>query len=93
MTKADLPKLLVPVIIAMGLAISIPFFLNPIAKALNQANIAHAAKPDSCRVYQERAKEYLELATELRGAELTSRSAMYSSYYLVCRDLERRESR
>ena len=61
-------------------------------------NQAHAAKPDSCKIYADKAREYL-LAIDKDLKEMTeqidvkaSLSAAHSGYYQVCRDLERRES-
>lgn len=62
---------------------------------------AHAAKPDPCKIYQENALKHLDRleVAKTRGArnvdmgyENASMSAAYSGYYLVCRDLESRES-
>jgi hypothetical protein len=58
---------------------------------------ASAAQPktDSCRQYHEKALEYLKAVESddaygrIRYDVNAVRATMYSSYYLVCRDLER----
>lgn len=57
-------------------------------------------KPDSCKIYQAKALQYLtEVKKEVENgrngwyiSDPASLSAAYSGYYQVCRDLERRES-
>ena len=59
---------------------------------------ANAAKTDSCQQYQEEAKYYLKTIESLTKdrqplihvGSYASVSAAYSGYYLICRDLERR---
>ncbi len=69
----------------------------PTANAAEPKKTSSAVKPDLCLQYQEKALNYLnelEVGRE-RGSwpksEAASQSAAYSSYYLVCRDLERRK--
>ncbi|OGY66559.1 MAG: hypothetical protein A3I89_02650 [Candidatus Harrisonbacteria bacterium RIFCSPLOWO2_02_FULL_41_11] len=59
---------------------------------------AHDAKPDPCQQYQENALKYIQMTEEYRKkewwpGEAASVAAAYSSYYLVCRDLEKRQNR
>lgn len=62
---------------------------------------AYAAKPDPCKLYQKKAHAFLSemqkaasmIGYYQRELSAASRSAAYSSYYLVCRDLEQRESK
>ena len=72
----------------------------------SRINTAYAAKPDTCQIYAKEAEKYLKDAEAVKnngkyGSESrpaspyywhsqAAVSAMYSSYYLVCRDLERR---
>lgn len=82
---------------AIGCSIELP--VDSTMESIEAPKTTHTAKPDNCARYQERAMLYLPFPSiDGRFHERTdeidvraSLSSAYSSYYLVCRNLEKRK--